>query len=177
MGSSSSPAMPSGGFWFVSSSLDVASALVLMEHPREDPKMRFVGLYLLAFGMGLLCTTSGFAFRVSGFIVGAGFSGPLLLTGGGGASFLRWGGGRRSFSGLDEPWVCRGIGSCGIVHAVEPLVGAEEERSLASLSASAAAATGAVRGGSEEMTLVDLLVVFTSFGVFNVIWGCTAVLF
>jgi len=45
------------------------------------------------------------------------------------------------------------------------------------LSASAAAATGAVRGGSEEMTLVDLLVVFTSFGVFNVIWGCTAVLF
>ena len=73
--------------------------------------------------------------------------------------------------------MCRGIGSCGIVHAVEPLVGAEEERSLASLSASAAAATGAVRGGSEEMTLVDLLVVFTSFGVCNVIWGCTAVLF
>jgi len=60
---------------------------------------------------------------------------------------------------------------------VEPLVGAEEERSLASLSASAAAATGAVRGGCEEMTLVDLFVVFTSFGVFNVIWGCTAVLF
>ena len=28
----------------------------------EDPRMRFVGLYLLAFGMGLLCTTSGFAF-------------------------------------------------------------------------------------------------------------------
>ena len=55
----------------------------------EDPRMRFVGLYLLAFGMGLLCTTSGFAFRVSGFVVGAGFSGPLLLTGGGGASFLR----------------------------------------------------------------------------------------
>ena len=37
--------------------------------------------------------------------------------------------------------MCRGIGSCGIVHAMEPLVGAEEERSLASLSASAAAAT------------------------------------
>jgi len=28
----------------------------------EDPRMRFVGLYLLTFGMGLLCTTSGFAF-------------------------------------------------------------------------------------------------------------------
>jgi len=54
----------------------------------EDPRMRFVGLYLLAFGMGLLCTPSGFAFRVSGFIVGAGFFGPLLLTGGGGAGFL-----------------------------------------------------------------------------------------
>ena len=62
----------------------------------EDPRMRFVGLYLLAFGMGLLCTPSGFAFRVSGFVVGAGFSGPLLLTGGGGAGFqlrssaVRW---------------------------------------------------------------------------------------
>jgi len=54
----------------------------------EDPRMRFVGLYLLTFGMGLLCTPSGFAFGVGGFVAGARFSRPLLLTAGGGGAGL-----------------------------------------------------------------------------------------
>ena len=54
----------------------------------EDPRMWFVELYLLMFGMEFLCTPSGFAFGVGAFVAGAGFSRPLLLTAGGGGAGL-----------------------------------------------------------------------------------------
>jgi len=60
---------------------------------------------------------------------------------------------------------------------VEPLIGAEEERSLVIVVGLGGSGHWSSSRRFEEMTLVNLLVVFTSFGVFNVIWGCTAVLF
>ncbi|KAG2539462.1 hypothetical protein PVAP13_9NG481500 [Panicum virgatum] len=78
---SSSPVLPFGGFCFLSSSLDVVTAFVLAEHPREDPRMRSV-VFLFALGKVPLCSPVGFFFRVGDLVAGAGSSaGPWLPPG------------------------------------------------------------------------------------------------